>query len=223
MKPAAVALGLLWAGMAAAQALNPGSPAAPPALGRLFFTPEQREQLDLLRSKKVTPAQTRDDTPPEIVSYGGLIRRSDGSAAVWVNNRLLSERELRETQSITGRIGRDGQLQLGPAAHGQSTLQLKVGQRVELQSGQIRENVDRPSARTPTQPASPGQAANSPSTRGALRDNGQPSPAAGGHQAADEGTMTRLETSTRAAPAELRPGVSGPAAAPDAPSPRTRP
>lgn len=110
-------------------------------LGRLFFTPEQRAQLDTLRIKKVVASQTKDEPAPEIVTFSGIVRRSDGKATVWVNNKALSESELRGEESISGRISRDGQILLqGPAAAGVGKMQLKVGQSAELLSGRVAES-----------------------------------------------------------------------------------
>jgi len=131
---------VLSAGIAAAQTPKPAAAPTTPSLGRLFFTPEQRDQLDLLRLKKVSAAQSRDESPPEIISYEGIVRRADGGVTVWVNNKALTEREFRDAQSIAGRIERDGRLLLrpGPGAP-QAALRLKVGQRVELSSGRVEE------------------------------------------------------------------------------------
>jgi hypothetical protein len=108
-------------------------------IGRIFYTPEQREQLNTLRSQKTVAIQVRDEPVPEFVTYQGIVRRSDGKATVWVNNEALSEAELRDKQSIVGRVDRNGQilLQTPQAATGQ--LQLKVGQSAELLSGRIDE------------------------------------------------------------------------------------
>ena len=108
-------------------------------IGRIFYTPEQREQLNTLRSQKTVAIQVRDEPVPEFVTYKGIVRRSDGKATVWVNNEALSEAELRDKQSIVGRVDRNGQilLQTPQAATGQ--LQLKVGQSAELLSGRIDE------------------------------------------------------------------------------------
>ncbi len=121
--------------------LMPLASLAAEPLGRLFFTPEQRTQLDSLRTKKVVAAQVKDEPAPEFVSYNGLIRRGDGKTTVWVNNKALSETELRDAGSLVGRIERDGRiaLQTGTAANAQS-LRLKVGQRAELGTGRVEEN-----------------------------------------------------------------------------------
>ncbi|MFN9490929.1 MAG: hypothetical protein ACK59Y_14275 [Betaproteobacteria bacterium] len=131
---------LLSAGIASAQTQKPPVVPATPGLGRLFFTPEQRDQLDLLRLKKVAATHSRDEAPPEVVSYEGIVRRSDGGVTVWVNNKALTEPELRQAQSIAGRVERDGRLILRPAQGApQNALRLKVGQRAEMSSGKVEE------------------------------------------------------------------------------------
>jgi len=109
-------------------------------LGRLFFTPEQRVQLDTLRIKKVVAAQTKDEPAPEFITYNGIIRRDDGKTTVWVNNKSLSEKDIRESDSLVGRIERDGRILIQPAQKSTaSALRLKVGQSAELLSGRIAE------------------------------------------------------------------------------------
>ncbi len=109
-------------------------------VGRLFFTPEQRAQLDTLRIKKVVATQTKDEPAPEVVTYNGIVRRSDGKATVWVNNKAMTEGELSTAESVSGRISRDGQILLGSPASGAGKMQLKVGQSAELLSGRVGES-----------------------------------------------------------------------------------
>lgn len=116
------------------------APAAEP-LGRLFYTPEQRAQLDALRTQRVVASQVRDEPIPETVNYYGIVRRSDGKTTVWVNGEALSESGLRDKQSISGRVSRNGQILLQtPAAAGPGQVQLKVGQSAELLSGRVDES-----------------------------------------------------------------------------------
>jgi hypothetical protein len=113
-------------------------PAEP--LGRLFFTLEQRAQLDSLRTKKVVAAQVKDEPAPEFITYNGIIRRDDGKTTVWVNNKSLSEKDIRESASLVGRIERDGRIMVQPAQGSTApALRLKVGQSAELLSGRIAE------------------------------------------------------------------------------------
>lgn len=106
---------------------------------RIFFTPEERARLDLLRSQKAVAVQVKDEPVPEIVKFNGIVRRNDGKATVWINNQSLSEVELRDKQSIVGSVSRNGQITLQAP---QSTVQmrLKVGQSAELLSGRVDES-----------------------------------------------------------------------------------
>jgi hypothetical protein len=116
-------------------------------VGRIFYTPEQRAQLDVLRTQRAVASQVRDEPVPEIVTYNGIVRRSDGKATVWVNGEALTEAGLRSKQSIVGQVGRDGRILLQtPQAAGTRQLQLKVGQSAELLSGQIAESFSAPRA-----------------------------------------------------------------------------
>lgn len=115
--------------------------AADSAIGRIFYTPEQRAQLDSLRVRKAVATQVREEPVPEVITYQGIVRRSDGKATVWVNNEALSDADLRLKQSLVGRIGRNGQVILQtPQAAGSGQVQLKVGQSAELLSGRIEES-----------------------------------------------------------------------------------
>ncbi len=121
--------------------------AADAGIGRIFYTPEQRTQLDSLRVQKAVAIQVREEPVPEVITYQGIVRRSDGKATVWVNNEALTDADLRLKQSLVGRIGRDGQVILQtPQAAGSAQVQLKVGQSATLQSGRIEESFTTPKA-----------------------------------------------------------------------------
>lgn len=123
---AVIALGL---------AVQPVQAAEP--VGTIFFTPEQRTQLDALRAKKAVASQVRDEPIPETITYNGIVRSSDGKTTVWINDEALSESGLLNKQSIVGRIGRDGRITLQAP---QSAVQLKVGQSATLFSGKVDES-----------------------------------------------------------------------------------
>jgi hypothetical protein len=50
-------------------------------LGRLFFTPDERERLERQRARP--PAEAKPSLPG--VTVNGVVQRSDGKAVVWVN------------------------------------------------------------------------------------------------------------------------------------------
>lgn len=78
-------LALLAAGLLPVAATH----AAPSELGRLFYSPAQRAQLEAARQRDTThptaPA-ARDEAPPP-VHYDGIVIRSDGKTTRWVNGK----------------------------------------------------------------------------------------------------------------------------------------
>lgn len=72
--------------------VNDLSMAAPVELGRLFYTPAQRAQLESARTHKVTQAAdaSRPDgsysTPPPL-RYDGVLMRSDGKTTRWIDGK----------------------------------------------------------------------------------------------------------------------------------------
>jgi hypothetical protein len=131
--------------------------AAEPPLGRFFFTPAERTRLDQARiQKQRAPNTVIADTiapPPlaEVITYSGIVRRSDGKSILWLNNRPAEEKEALSALPVNGRVGADGAVTLYVPQTG-STVQLKVGQRAELQTGTIAEGRPTPAASTSITP-----------------------------------------------------------------------
>jgi type II secretory pathway pseudopilin PulG len=77
-----------------ARARAGGAPAAEP-LGRLFFTPEQRDQLDRPRAaQKARALDSRDrgaGPGARDRQLPGVMRRSDGRNTVWINDRAIDD------------------------------------------------------------------------------------------------------------------------------------
>jgi len=144
-----------------------------PPLGRLFFTPVERAQLDIARSQKKAPAPTTVAEPvqapppaPQIVSYGGIVRRSDGKSMLWINNRLVEEKEALAGLNLKGRVRPDGSVTLQVPESG-SSIDVKVGQSVELHSGKLAEGRHaQPEQKPPVEERRSGTAAQAGSTAG---------------------------------------------------------
>ncbi|HET6491367.1 MAG TPA: hypothetical protein VFG44_00185 [Burkholderiales bacterium] len=110
------------------------------SLGRLFYTPAERAQLDVLRSRKNVAAPEQQEPPPapEVVTYGGVVRRSDGKTTVWINNQVVNDGKATDGLPISSRVRPDDSVSLKlPQASG--SIDLKVGQSVEIGSGAIAE------------------------------------------------------------------------------------
>lgn len=181
-----LALAVTCSGVSGAQP-EPAKPAASGPLGRLFFTPLERAQLDIARMQKKPPAEAAAPAPeapppPQTVSYGGIVRRSDGKAMLWINNRLVEEKEALSGLNLKGRVRPDGAVTLQVPQTGGS-INVKVGQSVELQTGRIGE------ARRPEPEAKP---------------------------LADEPGGPAAESKPGAAPAQAQPAQGPPAPAPAA-------
>jgi hypothetical protein len=114
-------------------------------LGRLFYAPAQRMQLDAARSQKSRPsiaAEPEAPTLPEVVTYDGVVRRSDGRNTVWLNNRAVHDGRTPADVPVSGKVRADGSVTLGLPQSDRS-VKLKVGQSVEIMSGSIAEPYSR--------------------------------------------------------------------------------
>lgn len=94
--------------------------AAPPAgaeeLGRLFYTPEQRAQLDAEHARNTAPADS-----PNVMSIDGIVQRHGGERTVWINGvpQAAGQSDERAPDSVP------------VAVPGQSKpVKVKVGQKV---------------------------------------------------------------------------------------------
>jgi hypothetical protein len=148
--PAAVVLSSL----AAAQ--QPQEP-----MGRLFFTPAQRTSLDIARSQRarttLATERTEEQAAPiaQSITYGGMVRRSDGKNTVWLNNQPVHDREPVGGAAIVGQVRTDGSVTLQNPQSGRS-VELKPGQSVELLSGAIEEGYLRKPIPPETKPPAKG-------------------------------------------------------------------
>jgi hypothetical protein len=121
--------------------------AAADTFGRFFFSAEERAQLDAARvHKQRAPAQQQaaakpvaePPRAPQVLTYGGIVKRSDGKSILWINNRAADEREALSSLPVTGRVRPDGVVTLQLPDSGRS-IELKVGQSAELTTGTVGE------------------------------------------------------------------------------------
>jgi len=140
-----------------------GTAAAGAELGRLFFTPAQRAALDSARKQNVR-TELGNDNPqetaplPQNITINGLIRRSDGKTTVWVNNRAVTEQQPNGVNVVPYK--NDNRVKLTTPDSGHS-VDLKVGQTLELNSGTVQEG-SAPSTAASGQNTAPVSGTNSP-------------------------------------------------------------
>ena len=117
-------------------------------LGRLFFTPAQRTTLDNARKQNLrieigtekAPTPAPEPPLPQDVSVNGVVRSSDGKSTVWLNNRPVTGRSASGISVSTNK--NDSRVTLKVPETGRS-IDLKVGQTVEIVSGTIQEGYSR--------------------------------------------------------------------------------
>lgn len=96
-------------------------------LGRLFFTPEQRDALDARRRARLPD---KPSPVPIVVSpttrLDGFVRRSDGRSTVWVNGDTADDTRPQADGSVSVVVGEGG-----------ARVRLKPGQVVDRSSGEV--------------------------------------------------------------------------------------
>lgn len=126
-------------------------------LGRLFFTPAQRNALDA--GKQVATPRAAARPRPRTVRLNGVVTRSDGETTVWLNGKPDPDAHIRVPS------GRDARVTVPLVTPGgQATL--KVGQSLDPSTGKITESyvtAQEPS-RTPSAPATTANQTASPTT-----------------------------------------------------------
>ena len=111
-------------------------PSAAQELGRLFFTPQQRAELDSRRRARVP------DKPAAVVAspttrLDGYVKRSGGPSTVWVNGEPLPEGRGQSPRIGTGRRD-EGRVAVTVGDSG-ARIGLKPGEVLDLGSGEIRD------------------------------------------------------------------------------------
>lgn len=124
------------AALAALLLLLAAPPAAAQALGRLFYTPEQRDALDARRKARL-PDKPAAVEPSPTTRLDGYVRRSSGRSTVWVDGEAMTENvqpegmQLRRGQDpsrVTVVIGEDGR-----------RIEMRVGQTLDRATGEVKD------------------------------------------------------------------------------------
>ncbi|MDH5534930.1 MAG: hypothetical protein OEZ08_05065 [Betaproteobacteria bacterium] len=123
-------------------------------IGRLFFTLDQRVQMDTARAQRnraTLSAEIEQEAAPapEIFTYHGVVRRSDGKNTVWINDRAINDGK-ESGRLPPARPRPDGSIVI-ELPQSDRKVNLKVGQSVELRSGTVAEPYSR--MQVPPKPA----------------------------------------------------------------------
>ena len=128
--------------------------AAAEELGRLFFTPQQRQDLDRRRA-----SNRAEEEAPQIkegpLTLDGRVQRSSGRTTTWING-------VPQYDSYTSRD--PAKLTVVPN-EGEPGVSLKIGQTYERSSGTVRDELEGGEVRIGNKPAAAGKPAAAPRTK----------------------------------------------------------
>jgi len=111
--------------------------AAAENLGRLFFTPQQRQDLDRRRQANI---QESAATANSLVTVNGQVSRSQGKNTVWINGvpQENTRRPLDPTRVTV------------PVGEGESSVSLKIGQTLDRVRGEVKDPMGSGAVAAPT-------------------------------------------------------------------------
>lgn len=130
-------------------------PAQAQEMGRVFFTPEQRNALDARRRARIPDKAAATTIESPLTSVDGYVSRGSGKSTVWINGEAMSEGSQPEGVRVFPRRNDASRVTVGI---GEAELQvdLKVGQSFDRATGEVRDplqggevNVSRPVTRKP--------------------------------------------------------------------------
>ena len=105
-------------------------------LGRLFFTPAQRNTLDA--GKQLAKPRQAAPSGPRAAMLNGVVTRSDGESTVWVNGHSVS-RSGSQNASASHSDPAAARVELQGAG---GRVKLKVGQRFDRSTGKVQESYE---------------------------------------------------------------------------------
>ena len=118
--------------------LVPAAAGAQQTLGRLFFTPEQRETLDGRKKVPANPSAPISISPT--TRLDGVVIRSHGKSTIWMDGNALPDGV--RPEGLRVRRGDDPtRVRVGVGDEGRLTT-VRVGQQVDRVSGEIKDPID---------------------------------------------------------------------------------
>lgn len=130
--------------LVATPTISSATPVTNAPIGRLFFTPQERSQLDVIRHSGLDLLRPTDISAPDAattVTLSGVLQRRHGGLRAWVNGMALDSEQF----DLPVRTGREltAQQQLPMRLPGGATVRPKVGQVINLSTGELNEGYQR--------------------------------------------------------------------------------
>ena len=104
-------------------------------LGRLFFTPDQREALDARRKARVPDKPTAPTSASPTTRLDGYVQRSGGRSTVFINGEPVPEGSAEAPRVDPG--SGDGRLSIGVGEGARRPL--KPGEAIDRSTGEVRD------------------------------------------------------------------------------------
>jgi len=110
-------------------------------LGRLFFTPEQRNALDARRKARIPdkPAAAVVESP--VTRVDGFVSRGGGRSTTWVNGEPVPEGTHPEGLRVQPKRNEAGRVIVN-IGETETQVDLKIGQSFDRGSGEVRDSLD---------------------------------------------------------------------------------
>jgi len=118
----------------------PTRPLQAQEMGRLFFTPQQREAFDARRKARVPdrPAEALVESPT--ARLDGRVERSGGRSTVWVNGTAVPEGTETNGVRVVPRKNSPGTASIA-IGEDQRKVDLKVGETVDRGTGEVKSDL----------------------------------------------------------------------------------
>ena len=110
-------------------------PAAAQDIGRLFFTPEQRDALDARRKARVPDKPSAPVVESPTTRIDGYVQRSGGLSTVWVNGQAVPQGSQPEGMRVTPE--RDPTRVELSVGDGEQKIPLRVGDVLDRGTGEV--------------------------------------------------------------------------------------
>jgi hypothetical protein len=106
-------------------------------IGRLFFTPDQRANLDARRKARVPDKPTAATVAAPVTRVDGYVKRSAGPPTVWINGESVPE-NAPEAPRIDGGRDASGSVSISVGESG-GRVRLKPGEALDRGNGEVRD------------------------------------------------------------------------------------
>lgn len=118
-------------------------------LGRLFFSPAERDRLDQLRNGSAIDNVQVGQTPSEQITLNGIVRRSSGKTTAWINQMPQRDNENPQGIIVLKSTAKSPVVPLQLSSDKQ--VRLKPGQTFDSAKGKVREGYEDATDPLPTE------------------------------------------------------------------------